>query len=172
VKIRDGEDCRGHASEGGPVFVIDPVCGVIATDLPPDERPTQPTPFRPKWSGWGSGTDCHGRGTVHANGTPSFADLMSASHHLRVQITLLATAAGGRKSPLPAEFRTVFVAPGERHFPGVFFPSGLTLPGGAAVNGEVLFDLPEAVSYFPAGIQFDVWEAGRKGYGTVLAVLG
>ena len=97
---------------------------------------------------------------------------MHDPRHLRVQLTLLASAAGGRKAALPAaEFRTVFVSPGRRHFSAAVFPSGSLVPGGAAINCEVLFQAPEAVGHFPAGTQFDLWEGGRRGYGTTLGVL-
>ena len=69
-----------------------------------------------------------------------------------------------------AEFQTVLVSPGRRHFGAAVFPSGPLVPGGAAINCEVLFQLPEAVGHFPAGTQFDLWEGGRKGYGTTLGV--
>lgn len=96
----------------------------------------------------------------------------AVTHHLRVQLTLLAPDAGGRKTPLPAEeFETVMVSPGRRHFPAVVFPSRPLLPGGAAVNCEVMFPSPEAIGHFPAGTQFDLWEGGRRGYGTTLAVI-
>ena len=94
---------------------------------------------------------------------------MSVKLHLRVQLTLLAAAAGGRKSPLPAkEFRAVLVVAGRRHFSAAIIPSGQVVPGGFAVNCDVLFFPPEAARHFPAGTQFDLWEGGRKGYGTVL----
>jgi hypothetical protein len=97
---------------------------------------------------------------------------MHEIRHLRVQLTLLATSAGGRKSALPAgEFRTVLVSPGRRHFSAAIFPSAPVLPGGSAVNCEVQFAVEEAAGHFPAGTQFDVWDGGRKGYGTTLRVL-
>jgi hypothetical protein len=97
---------------------------------------------------------------------------MTDARHLRVQLTLLAPNAGGRKSPLPAEeFRTVLVSPGRRHFSAAVFPSAPMVPGGAAINCEVLFLVPEAVGHFPAGTQFDLWEGGRRGYGTTLGVM-
>ena len=97
---------------------------------------------------------------------------MNAARHLRVQLTLLPPSMGGRKLLLPAkEFRTVLVSAGRRHFSAALFPAEPVVPGGAAVNCEVLFLLPEAVGHFPAGTQFDLWEGGRKGYGTVLEVV-
>jgi len=89
--------------------------------------------------------------------------------NLRVQLTLIATASGGRKGPLPAEgFRTVLSSAG-RHFSAEIFPNDAVVPGGAAVTCGVVFLLPsEALPYFPAGCSFDLWEGGRKGYGTVL----
>ena len=97
---------------------------------------------------------------------------MTETRHLRVQLTLLDAAAGGRKSSLPAEeFRTVLVSPGRRHFNAAIFPTRPIVPGGAAVNCEVMFQLPEAVDHFPAGTQFELWENGRKGYGTTLGVM-
>jgi hypothetical protein len=97
---------------------------------------------------------------------------MHEMRHLRVQLTLLPTSAGGRKSPLPAEeFRTVLVSPGRRHFSAAIFPSAPILPGGLAVHCEVQFAVEEAAGHFPAGTQFDLWEGGRKGYGTTLRVL-
>jgi hypothetical protein len=92
--------------------------------------------------------------------------------HLRVQLTLLATTVSGRKSPLPAQgFQAVLVSPGRSHFTATIFPSQSMVPGGAAVNCEVMFLLQDALGHFPAGTQFDLWDGGRKGYGTTLAVL-
>lgn len=92
--------------------------------------------------------------------------------HIRVQLTLRAAPDGGRKLAFPAEkFQTVLVSAGRRHFSATVFPSAPVVPGGAAVNSEVRFLLPEAVGHFPPGMQFDVWESGRIGYGTTLGVL-
>lgn len=97
---------------------------------------------------------------------------MHESRHLRVQLTLLGSGAGGRKAALPAaEFRTVLVSPGRRHFNAAVFPAASLVPGGVAINCEVLFQEPEAVGHFPAGTQFDLWEGGRRGYGTTLGVI-
>ena len=97
---------------------------------------------------------------------------MHDTRHLRVQLTLLAPTAGGRKSALPAgEFQIVLVSPGRRHFPAAIFPAAPLLPGGAAVNCEVQFATEEAAGHFPAGTQFDLWEGTRTGYGTTLRVL-
>lgn len=97
---------------------------------------------------------------------------MHDTRHLRVQLTLLAPSAGGSRTSLPAEeFRTVLVSAGRRHFSAAVFPSAPLVPGGAAINCEVAFLLPEAVEHFPAGTQFGLWEGGRKGYGTTLGVL-
>ena len=96
---------------------------------------------------------------------------MPDRRHLRVQLALLATAEGGRKSALPGEFKTVLVSAGHQHFSAMIFPSAPVVPGGAAVNCEVKFLQPEAVGYFPAGTQFDLWEGGRMGYGTALGLL-
>lgn len=94
---------------------------------------------------------------------------MPGSSHLRVQITLLAPVTGGATPT--GEFSIVLVSSGRRHFAATVFPSRPMLPGGAAVNCEVAFQVPEALEHFPAGTQFDLWEGGRKGYGTTLAVL-
>lgn len=96
---------------------------------------------------------------------------MPAARHLRVQLTLLAPTGGRKASPPAAEFITVLVSPGRRHFEAAIFPTGPLVPGGAAVNCEVMFHAPEAVAHFPAGTQFDLWEGGRWGYGTTLGVL-
>ena len=97
---------------------------------------------------------------------------MTAARHLRVQLTLLAPNSGGRRAPLPAEeIRTVLVSPGGRHFSAAVFPSAPVVPGGSAINCEVQFLEPEAVGHFPAGTQFDLWEGGRRGYGTTLGVM-
>ena len=50
-------------------------------------------------------------------------------------------------------------------------PPTSAIPGGPAVNCEVMFAQEEAAAHFPAGTQFDLWENGRKGYGTTLRVL-
>jgi hypothetical protein len=97
---------------------------------------------------------------------------MHENRHLRVQLTLLPASAGGRKTAQPAEeFQTVLVSPGRRHFFAAIFPAAPLLPGGSAVNCEVQFAAEEATGHFPAGTQFDIWEDGRKGYGTTLRVL-
>ena len=96
---------------------------------------------------------------------------MIDARHLRVQLTLLSPSAGGRKVSLPAEeFHAVLVSPGRRHFDADVFPSAPLVPGGVATNCEVRFQAAEAVSHFPAGTQFDLWEGGRRGYGTTLGV--
>lgn len=94
----------------------------------------------------------------------------NVTRHLKIQLTLLATAAGGRKGPIiPGEFRTVLSASG-RNFSASLFLEALAVPGGNAVNCDVtLLDPTRALSYFPAGAQFELWEGGRKGYGFVLA---
>ena len=93
-------------------------------------------------------------------------------YHLRIQLTLLPTSAGGRKNSLPAgEFRTVLNS-GGHHFSAAIFPEEPVKPGGAAVHCNATFLAPkEALSHFPAGSQFELWEGGRKGYGSVLVVL-
>ena len=97
---------------------------------------------------------------------------MPDRRHIRVQLTLRAAPVGGHKSAFPAgEFQTVLVSAGRRHFSAAVFPSAPVVPGGAAVNCEVKFLLPEAVGHFPPGMQFDVWANGSIGYGTTLRVL-
>lgn len=92
--------------------------------------------------------------------------------HLRIQITLLATAAGGRRIAIaPGEFRTVLTASG-RHFSAALHLKTEAVPGGPATFCEVTLLDPElAGAFFPAGAQFELWENGRKGYGSVLARL-
>lgn len=91
-------------------------------------------------------------------------------HDLRVQLTLLPTSAGGRKGALPTEEFHAVLNSGGRHFSAAFFPSEPVIPGGSAVQCGVRFHVPkEALPHFPPGTQFELWEGGRKGYGTVLA---
>jgi hypothetical protein len=92
--------------------------------------------------------------------------------HLRVQLTLLPPEAGGRKTPgSTADFRTVLTVSG-RHFGALVSPHGVLQPGGAAVHCDVaLGDANDARAFFPPGTQFEVWEGGRRGYGSVLAHL-
>lgn len=94
------------------------------------------------------------------------------TRHLHLQVTLLATGAGGRKSPLrPGEFRTVLTA-SNRHFSAALHLAEVIAPGGAAVHCEATLLDPElARSFFPVGGQFELWEGGRKGYGYVLGRL-
>jgi hypothetical protein len=89
--------------------------------------------------------------------------------HLRLQLTLLATEAGGRRGPIPpGEFRTVLVA-SRRHFSANLHLAEPAVPGGPAVHCEATLLDPElARPFFPAGAQFELWEGGRKGYGYVL----
>lgn len=94
---------------------------------------------------------------------------MKSRSHLRAQVTLLASAQG-TPSLAAAEVTTVLVSSG-RHFPGTLFPSRPLAPGGSAVDCDIAFIEPaKAAPHFPAGVQFDIWERGRKGYGTVLKV--
>ena len=96
---------------------------------------------------------------------------MPDRRHLRVQLTLLAPI-GGHKSALPAaECRVVLVSPGHQHFSAAVFPSAPVVPGGVAVNCEVRFLQEEAAEHFPSGSQFDLWDGGRRGYGTTLRQL-
>ncbi len=90
-------------------------------------------------------------------------------HDLRVQVSLIATGAGGRKTPIPPEeFRTVLTASGQ-NFSAALFPAETIHPGGPAVHCHVtLLDREFALPYFPPGTQFGLWEGGRKGYGSVL----
>jgi hypothetical protein len=93
------------------------------------------------------------------------------TRHLHLQLTLVATEAGGRRGPIPAgEFRTVLTASG-RHFSVALHLKQSAAPGGPAVHCEATLLDPEiARSFFPAGAQFELWEGGRKGYGSVLRV--
>lgn len=94
------------------------------------------------------------------------------TRHLRLQLTLLSTAAGGRHGAiLPGEFRTVLTASG-RHFSAALHLEMPAIPGGPAVHCEAtLLDPDLARRFFPAGGQFELWEGGRKGYGYVLGVI-
>jgi hypothetical protein len=86
--------------------------------------------------------------------------------HLHVQLTLLPTG----NSTLPVEFRTVLARDG-RHFSALIQSRQPVAPGGPAVHCSVTFLAPDvALKHFPAGSQFELWERGRKGYGTVLRV--
>lgn len=91
------------------------------------------------------------------------------SHHLRVQLTLLPTEAGGRKGAiLPGYFRTVLVN-SRRHFSALLCILNTMSPGGATVYCEVTLLEPDyAKPFFPLGTPFELWEGGRKGYGSVL----
>jgi hypothetical protein len=58
---------------------------------------------------------------------------------------------------------------GSRRFSAVLHLHEHAFPGGPAVHGEATLLEPElAVSFFPPGTQFEVWEGSRKGYGFVL----
>lgn len=93
-------------------------------------------------------------------------------HHLRIQLTLIPASAGGRRGPiLPGEFRTVLTA-SARHFSALLHLPEMAAPGGAAIHCDVTFlDWELAAQFFPPGAQFELWEGGRKGYGSVLAKL-
>lgn len=92
------------------------------------------------------------------------------TRHLSAQLTLLPTSAGGRRNGiLPGEFRTVLGVSG-RHFSAALHLQEMAQPGGSAVFCDVTFLDPElAVPFFPPGVQFELWEGGRKGYGSVLS---
>ena len=95
------------------------------------------------------------------------------NRHVSVQLTLLPTASGGRRGGiLPGEFRTVLGVSG-RHFSAVLHLQEVATPGGPAVFCEATFLDPElAIPFFPPGTQFELWEGGRKGYGSVLSRAG
>lgn len=106
---------------------------------------------------------------VKEDAAPRLPAKSSMQHHLRAQITLTPTSSGGRKDPIPqGEFRTVLVT-GGHHFSASLFPEETIIPGGIAVHCSVrLLDSEAARGYFRPGVQFEVWEGGRKGYGFVL----
>jgi hypothetical protein len=87
---------------------------------------------------------------------------------LRVQLTLLSSAAGGRHAPiLPGEFRTTLSASGQ-HVTAIVFADAPILPGRSAVHDVSLPEPSRSKPLLPPGAQFELWESGRKGYGSVL----
>lgn len=89
----------------------------------------------------------------------------------RIELSLLATERGGRKSELLAgEFRTVIGHKNNYHSALIHIPHALT-PGGPPAQCEVkLLDRSHALPHFPEGSTFDVWEGGIKGHGRVLVI--
>jgi hypothetical protein len=84
---------------------------------------------------------------------------------LRAQVTLASTAApagAGEESP-----RTIAVS--GRRLKVLMTPTAPLVPGGPAVHAELVLRGAEERSLLPPGIQFEVWERGRVGYGTVLS---
>lgn len=86
---------------------------------------------------------------------------------LRAQVTLASTAAAlpaamGEESP-----RTIAVS--GRRLKVLLTPASPLVPGGPAVHAELVLRGADERSLLPPGIQFELWEQGRVGYGTVLS---
>jgi len=76
------------------------------------------------------------------------------------------------KIALPAEeFQTVLVSPGAPAFRRGDFPLGPIAAGGAAINCEVQFCGGGSRGAFSRRHAIDMWDGGRKGYGTTLRVI-
>jgi len=84
------------------------------------------------------------------------------------EIHLLGTEAGGRGGPLlSGEWRTVLGINDEHWSACLAFED---TPGpGDFFKATVYLLHPEAKQYFPAGVEFTVWEGGTKGVGRVLS---
>jgi hypothetical protein len=84
------------------------------------------------------------------------------------EIRLLGTDSGGRVGPLlSGEWRTVLGINNE-HWSARMLFQGTPAPGDV-FQAEVQLLMPEAQQYFPAGVEFSVWESGTKGVGRVLS---
>ncbi|WP_146180311.1 hypothetical protein [Opitutus sp. ER46] len=92
----------------------------------------------------------------------------SQTAHLRVQLTL----AGGRRGATSrhGSFQGNLRV-GINQFLAEIHPEEPLMPGGHAVHCAVYFaDPAAAMTHFPAGANFEIWDGGRVGYGMVLAV--
>jgi hypothetical protein len=86
------------------------------------------------------------------------------------EIRLLTTEAGGRSGPLlSGEWRTVLGINNEYWSARLTF-SGQPLPGEAFSADVELLRPDVALSFFPVGAEFTVWEGGTKGMGRVGSV--
>ena len=90
-----------------------------------------------------------------------------------VEITLLQTEVGGRKSPiLQGEYRGV-LGVGEEHFSvRLFVPLEDGIAPGQVQQFGVQFLVPQAaLPHFPIGVSFTLWEGRVIGHGQVIEVL-
>jgi len=85
-------------------------------------------------------------------------------------IYLLPTESGGRRGPLiSGEWRTVLGINNE-HWSARLTFSDQPEPGSTFRAGVQLLLPKEALSLFPVGAEFTVWEDGTKGTGRVVAL--
>lgn len=88
--------------------------------------------------------------------------------HFHADIQLLRTEAGGRTVPLASgEWRTVLGINGEHWSARLGFLGSLS-PGGS-FQASVQLLVPEALSQFPVGAAFTVWEGGTRAIGRVVS---
>lgn len=86
---------------------------------------------------------------------------------LSVQVTLTATGHGTSSAAGEDSPRTVAVS--GRRLKATLTPFEALVPGGAAVHASLVLHDAEGLSFLPPGVQFEIWENGRVGYGAVLA---
>lgn len=104
---------------------------------------------------------------IRAETVSAVASRRPDTPHLLVQLSLVAS---GQAAARRGSFRTKLRV-GTYQFNCEVVPDEPLQPGGMAVHCAVLFDEPqEALSHFPAGGMFEVWENGRRGYGQVLSI--
>lgn len=92
---------------------------------------------------------------------------------IRAKVTLLATEAGGRSTPIPTgEYRGVLGISHE-HFSARFeVPEESTFEPGRTLDLGIQFLFPEmALPKFPVGARFTLWEGRVIGTGEVTSVI-
>lgn len=86
---------------------------------------------------------------------------------LRVQITL---TSGHHIAATPAgQESTRTISASGRRLRVTFTPEANLIPGGPAVHGTLKVTESDGMSFLPPGSQFELWDNGRIGYGSVLA---
>lgn len=89
---------------------------------------------------------------------------------ITADITLLATKRGGREEPIPAgEYRGIISARGQHFAFTCLVPFEGGFKPGETRTVDIEFVFPHlAMPFFKAGVEFNLWEGGTVGHGTVL----
>lgn len=86
---------------------------------------------------------------------------------LRVQVTLSSNPHAQPAHAGEESVRTIAVS--GRRLQATFTPDGPLVAGGSAVHGTLVPHDADGGDVLPPGTQFELWEHGRVGHGTVLA---